>query len=75
MRDQPAGDYASFNTPILFVLGEEDRLQVPWLVEATAKVVRGARLERIAGAGHSPHIERPEAYLPVLAGFLGQHGG
>ncbi len=75
MRDQPAVDYAAFAVPTLFVLGEEDRLQVPWLVEATAKVVPGAQLKRIAGSGHSPHVERPEAYLAILTAFLEQHGG
>ena len=73
MRDRPAEDYSGFAVPILFVLGEEDRLQVPWLVEATAKLVHGARLERIAGSGHSPHVERPEVYTPLLAAFLERH--
>jgi pimeloyl-ACP methyl ester carboxylesterase len=73
MRDQPPGDYSGFSTPVLFVLSEDDGLQVPWLIEATAKAVKGAELARIAGSGHAPHWEQPERYLEVLGGFLDRH--
>lgn len=75
MRDRPPERYDNFSVPTLFILGEEDRLQVPSLVEATVKAVKGARLERLAGSGHSPHMERADPYNRLLEAFLEQHRG
>jgi pimeloyl-ACP methyl ester carboxylesterase len=35
-----------------------------------AKKIPGARLEVIAGAGHSANLDQPEAFNRVLSGFL-----
>jgi pimeloyl-ACP methyl ester carboxylesterase len=35
-----------------------------------AKKIAGARLEVIAGAGHSANLDQPEAFNRVLRGFL-----
>ena len=35
-----------------------------------AKKIPGARLEVIAGAGHSSNLDQPEAFNRVLADFL-----
>lgn len=75
MRDRQPGNYADFAVPSLFVLAEQDELQLPWLVEATAKAVGGAELVRIAGSGHNVHVERPEEYEAVLTRFLEKHRG
>jgi 3-oxoadipate enol-lactonase len=70
MRDTPPVDYSGFPVPTLFIAGGEDELTLPWLLEATAQAVGGARLEVIAGAGHSPFYERTEVYNRVLAEFI-----
>jgi 3-oxoadipate enol-lactonase len=70
MRDAPPVDYSGFPVPTLFIVGGEDELTLPWLIEATAQAVGGARLEVIAGAGHSPFYERTEVYNRVLTGFV-----
>lgn len=70
MRDAPPVDYSNFPVPALFIVGDQDELTLPWLIEATAQAVGGARLEVIAGAGHSPFYERTEVYNRVLAGFI-----
>jgi 3-oxoadipate enol-lactonase len=70
MRDTAPVDYSNFAVPTLFIVGSEDELTLPWLIEATARAVDGARLEVIAGAGHSPFYEQAEAYNRVLAGFI-----
>jgi len=75
MQKAPPGDYAGVKVPFLFVLAEQDTLQVPWLVEATAKAVPGAKLARIANSGHGMQVEQPEAYNAALAGFLDAHRG
>jgi len=70
MRDTPPVDYSGFPVPTLFIVGDEDELTLPWLIEATAQAVGGARLEVIAGAGHSPFYERTEDYNRVLTAFI-----
>ena len=71
MRDAPPVDYTNFPVPALFIVGQEDELTLPWLIEATAQAVGGARLAVIADAGHSPFYERTAAYNRMLAGFIG----
>jgi 3-oxoadipate enol-lactonase len=70
MRDATPVDYSGFPVPALFIAGSEDELTLPWLIEATAQAVGGARLEVIAGAGHSPFYEQTDVYNRVLAGFI-----
>jgi 3-oxoadipate enol-lactonase len=70
MRDAPSVDYSGFPVPTLFIVGSEDELTLPWLIDATAQAVGRARLEVIEGAGHSPFYERTEAYNRVLAEFI-----
>jgi 3-oxoadipate enol-lactonase len=70
MRDAPHVDYSSFPVPALFIVGDRDELTFPWLIEGTAKAVGGAKLEVIAGAGHSPFYEQTAAYNRVLMEFL-----
>jgi pimeloyl-ACP methyl ester carboxylesterase len=55
--------------PTLIVVGDQDK---PFLApsEYMAKKIPGARLEVIAGAGHSSNLDRPEAFNRVLASFL-----
>jgi 2-succinyl-6-hydroxy-2,4-cyclohexadiene-1-carboxylate synthase len=38
-----------------------------------ARLLPDARLETIPAAGHAPHLERPGAFLTLLAGFLDHH--
>ena len=56
--------------PTLVIVGGED---TPFLApcEYMAKKIPGARLEVIAGAGHSSNLDQPEAFNRVLADFLG----
>jgi 3-oxoadipate enol-lactonase len=60
----------SFRVPTLFVVGSEDRLFPPALVERAAAYVPGATVARIDDAGHSPYFERPEEWNLALEEFL-----
>jgi pimeloyl-ACP methyl ester carboxylesterase len=59
----------SIAVPTLIIVGEQDQ---PFLAacEYMAKKVPGARLEIIAGAGHSSNLDQPEAFNRVLLDFL-----
>jgi pimeloyl-ACP methyl ester carboxylesterase len=72
MRDAAAADYSALAVPSLFVVGDQDGLTLPWLIEGTAAAVRDAELAKIAGAGHSAFYERSAEYNHVLNDFLGR---
>jgi pimeloyl-ACP methyl ester carboxylesterase len=56
--------------PTLVVWGAEDRIVPVDHGYAAVKRLPMARLAVIAGCGHLPHVERPEAFLAELTGFL-----
>ncbi len=60
---------ASIAVPTLVIVGDQD---TPFLApcEYIAKKVPGARLQTIAGAGHSSNLDRPEAFNRILLEFL-----
>ena len=55
--------------PTLVIVGDED---TPFLApcEYIAKKIPGARLETIAGAGHSSNLDQPDVFNRVLLDFL-----
>lgn len=60
---------AAVDVPTLVLVGEQD---APFIKasERMAAAIPAARLEVIAGAGHSPQFEAPEAWWTALSGFL-----
>jgi len=56
--------------PALLVWGEADRLVPRAYAKEFAGRLREARVEVVAGAGHAPHLEQPEATARVVAAFL-----
>jgi pimeloyl-ACP methyl ester carboxylesterase len=59
----------SIAVPTLVIVGDQD---TPFLApcEYIAKKVPGARLETIAGAGHSSNLDQPDRFNRVLLEFL-----
>ena len=53
--------------PTLCLVGDQDGSTPVALVRETAALIGGARFEVIAGAGHIPGIEKPEATAALLA--------
>lgn len=70
-----AGELSALVPPTLLVWGEGD-VQFPVAIaEAAVRRMPAARLVRIAGAGHVPQWEAPEAVASVLLDFLlGERG-
>ena len=60
--------------PTLVVWGENDRIVPVSAGERIAEAMPNARLEVIAGSGHLPHIEKPEAVIPLLQQHIGLTG-
>jgi pimeloyl-ACP methyl ester carboxylesterase len=59
------------DVPTLLLWGADDRFVTPGYYGAAYQaLIAGARLETIAGAGHFPHLERPDAFAERVAAFL-----
>ncbi len=59
------------NVPTLILWGDNDRIVPVSVGERIADAMPEARLEIIAGAGHLPHIERPNEVIPLLQKHMG----
>jgi pimeloyl-ACP methyl ester carboxylesterase len=62
---------AAITTPVLFIVGEEDIVIPPAVIELSAACIPGARLERVPRAGHSVYFERPAIFNELVERFLG----
>lgn len=56
----------------LVVCGEEDTITPMSLSDELVAGIRGARLEKIAGAGHISNLDRPDDFNRVLEVFLNE---
>ena len=59
--------------PVLFIVGEQDQLIPPPIIEAMHKSMPGSQLVRVPGAGHSVYWEKPEDYNRIVTDFLQKH--
>lgn len=70
-RTQDVGAMAvRVDAPTLILAGGEDALAGVANAERLAALIAGARLEVIAGSGHTPQVERPAAVARLLETFL-----
>jgi 3-oxoadipate enol-lactonase len=56
---------------VLIVVGEQDEATPPALGRALADRLADASLIELAGLGHCPHIQDPDAFVAAIAPFLG----
>lgn len=54
----------------LLIVGEEDALAPPQVMELMARRIPHARLVKVAGAGHSVYFEQPAKFNELVLGFL-----
>ena len=60
--------------PTMLIVGAEDALIAPQIMEIMAQRIPRARLLKVPGAGHSVYFERPEEFNRALIGFLQEQG-
>jgi 3-oxoadipate enol-lactonase len=60
----------AISVPVLCIAGDQDGSTPPALVRELADLIPGARFAEIAGSGHIPCVERPDAYTALLNDFL-----
>lgn len=58
--------------PTLFVVGENDPIFSPQLIESAAKFVDRSEVAVVENTGHSPYFERPGPWNDIVATFLRQ---
>ncbi len=61
---------AESGIPVLFLVGAEDAITPPDMIERCHQLVAGSRFEVIPGAGHSTYFERPDVFNEVVLRFL-----
>jgi pimeloyl-ACP methyl ester carboxylesterase len=62
--------YQRITVPVLLVEGAGDKLLPPGWAAEIAGQITGARSAVVAGAGHCPQIEKPEALTDLVLEFL-----
>lgn len=67
-----AADVARLPVPVLFIVGEEDPLIPPPVIEAAAACFPHARVERVPNTGHSVYWERAARFNELLERFLAE---
>lgn len=60
----------ALGVPVLFIVGELDRITSPELIREAASLVPGSELVVIPGAGHSAYFERAEEWNAHVLDFL-----
>jgi len=77
MRDRPNSESllpTLGGIPTLIVVGEEDAVTPPEQAEAMARVIPGAQLALIPGAGHLSPLENPDEVSRRMAQFVRELG-
>ena len=65
-----AADLAKVTTPTLFIVGEDDDITPPHIIEMAAGYIPGAKLLPVPGSGHSVYFERPDVFNFEVERFL-----
>ena len=60
--------------PVHVVWGDQDRIIPPAYANAFRDLLPEAKLTLIPDAGHLPHVERAEAALAAMRGFMAETG-
>ena len=67
-------ELSNLKVPTLFVVGDEDEITPPHVIEAAAAHVPGSEVLRVPGCGHSVYFENPEVFNFEVGRFIGQAG-
>jgi pimeloyl-ACP methyl ester carboxylesterase len=63
----------NLHVPTLLVWGSKDRTMPLRIGRRYLRLLPDAELVTIPGAGHSPHLERPDEFAALLRDFVGKH--
>lgn len=69
-RGSMAGLLVKSGVPLLWIVGERDRVVAPELVEMSHRLTPGSRFHVVEDAGHAAYFERPEQWNAAVLGFI-----
>ena len=69
-----AEQLADVKTPTMFIVGEDDQLSPPQVIEAAAATIPGSKVLRVPEAGHSVYFEQPEVFNFEVLRFIESSG-
>ena len=64
--------FVGWQTPTLLIVGDEDAIFPPEVIQEVHRVIPGSRMEVVSGAAHSAHFEKAEVFNALLAEFCAQ---
>ncbi len=67
-----AADLSNLRVPTLFIVGEEDDLTPPHVIETASKYIPGSEVLRVPGCGHSVYFENPDVFNFEVSRFIAQ---
>jgi pimeloyl-ACP methyl ester carboxylesterase len=62
--------YLAVNMPTCVMWGTNDTVLPVRHADVARRIIPGARIEIVSGAGHFPHIEFPDRFVSVLTDFV-----
>lgn len=69
------GRLESLSTPVFFIGGEEDEVMPVSLMAVAQRLIPGARMAVVQGAGHSVYFEEPSRFNEMVLDFFASCGG
>ena len=67
-----AAELAQMKVPTLFIVGKEDAVFPPYIIEKAHQLIPGSRLEHVPDAGHSVYFEHPEVFNRLVSEFVAE---
>lgn len=61
---------SSLGVPVIFIVGEHDRITSPEMIREASSLVSGSSCHEVPGAGHSAYFEFADAWNAVVSDFL-----
>jgi pimeloyl-ACP methyl ester carboxylesterase len=67
-------EVAALRVPTLFLVGSEDALTPPPILQRVHEIIEGSRFVEVPGCGHSVYLEDPASFNQAVGDFLQQVG-
>ena len=65
-----ANQLSQMKAPTLFIVGEEDEISPPHVIEAASRTIPSATVTRVPEAGHSVYFEKPDIFNFEVQRFI-----
>ena len=73
MSGGPRGaELTNLKVPTLFIVGDEDDITPPHIIEAASAHIPGSEVIRVPRCGHSVYFENPDVFNFEVARFIAQ---